>query len=592
MGSTGRRVASSGVYGSRTLLVVCLALGLSLMTAGSARAAEYSSNGWYGFIRTESTLVRDQPSDRLTQTDLAVAVFRGDEPIRMNGVFTYLWQSKSEPVCGSSGLYNETWEARVSPTTDLTSAPSVVSMPSGGVPQPGVATAYRIRQGSANGPYEGTLTSFQPNPIVCGIVWKTEPVSGTGAVGIIDKFNPLPNLSAPAGWTFLEGTQTVVSTDGGFTNRSTTWTWSLTRTPPAKIIVEKQTIPDGAAAQFDFTGLLSGTIGDGGSLSLEVDPGTYSVSELAEAGWLVDSIVCQDPSSDSSGTGSTATFNVGVGETVKCVFTNRAVAAGCDTGGGQRTLLTPTYSARIPLAFLPDANLFTFSPLARYCWDGTKAVVEVVTVFGDADSGLDEAALSALGFETRWDSNESSAEMDANTAHIVADFEFAFNWLIFIDKFGIKSKAEKYVAKKTAKSLENVLKKYGYGSALQTALAEELVLLQNDVANEISKVLQNLKKPLPDSLAKEIETGILEEFNDQFDAIRTQILGIIGTSNYTPKLMSEIIINEVIAGLNEFTTWNFSVWTPEWILTAYPDGTSSSSVGGDVHPLLLITKTA
>lgn len=89
-----------------------------------------------------------------------------------------------------------------------------------------------------------------------------------------------------------------------------------------RITVAKQTIPTGADAEFEFTGALSGTIGDGETLSTEVEPGTYSVTELEEEGWALSSIVCSDD--DSTGTGSTATFVVDEGEQVTCLFSNVA----------------------------------------------------------------------------------------------------------------------------------------------------------------------------------------------------------------------------------------------------------------------------
>jgi len=96
---------------------------------------------------------------------------------------------------------------------------------------------------------------------------------------------------------------------------------STTQPPPkATIIVEKQTLPDGATGSFSFSGALNASLSDGQSASTQVDAGTYNVSETVPAGWVLSSIVCSD--SDSTGSGQTATFNVTAGETVKCTFTN------------------------------------------------------------------------------------------------------------------------------------------------------------------------------------------------------------------------------------------------------------------------------
>lgn len=87
-----------------------------------------------------------------------------------------------------------------------------------------------------------------------------------------------------------------------------------------KIRIVKQTSPSGDPQTFDFTGEIVATLGDGESADADVDPGTYSVSESVPAGWELTDITCDDM--DSSGSGTTATFNVDEGEVVTCTFTN------------------------------------------------------------------------------------------------------------------------------------------------------------------------------------------------------------------------------------------------------------------------------
>ena len=89
-----------------------------------------------------------------------------------------------------------------------------------------------------------------------------------------------------------------------------------------KIIVEKQTIPDGDAATFSFTGARTGTISDGDTLELLVEPGTYTMTESAKTGWDLTSISCNDANSTGNVGTRTATFIVASEETVKCTFTN------------------------------------------------------------------------------------------------------------------------------------------------------------------------------------------------------------------------------------------------------------------------------
>jgi hypothetical protein len=93
--------------------------------------------------------------------------------------------------------------------------------------------------------------------------------------------------------------------------------------PPGTIIVEKQTLPDGAPDMFGFFGDGSGTIDDGGQITVgALIPGTYTASEAAACGWDLTSIVCDDGNSGGDVNTRTATFVVEAGETVKCTFAN------------------------------------------------------------------------------------------------------------------------------------------------------------------------------------------------------------------------------------------------------------------------------
>jgi hypothetical protein len=81
---------------------------------------------------------------------------------------------------------------------------------------------------------------------------------------------------------------------------------------------------------FSFTGDLSGVIHDGQTLSGSgLPPGTFSVSETPVSGWTIDTITCDDGDSTGDlGTG-TATFEVGIGESVTCTFVNLQDTGAC-----------------------------------------------------------------------------------------------------------------------------------------------------------------------------------------------------------------------------------------------------------------------
>jgi len=99
---------------------------------------------------------------------------------------------------------------------------------------------------------------------------------------------------------------------------------------PAKIVIDKTTRPSGSAQPFAFT---SDVPGHGSFMVSDDDAtnevmtglagGTYHVTESATAGWALTDIACDDPTSNSSGAGATATIALAAGETVTCHFTNK-----------------------------------------------------------------------------------------------------------------------------------------------------------------------------------------------------------------------------------------------------------------------------
>ena len=103
-------------------------------------------------------------------------------------------------------------------------------------------------------------------------------------------------------------------------------TCTFTNTKLGTITVAKETLPDGDATSFGFTGAITTSLADGeSSVALAVLPGEFTVTEGAVRGWALTDITCDDPgpfgSTGDTGT-STATFNVEAGENVTCTFTN------------------------------------------------------------------------------------------------------------------------------------------------------------------------------------------------------------------------------------------------------------------------------
>jgi plastocyanin len=94
-----------------------------------------------------------------------------------------------------------------------------------------------------------------------------------------------------------------------------------------KLIVEKQTIPDGDPGSFFFdTPCGVPALTDGRSSECTVTPGTYTATETVPAGWDLAAIDCDDGQTGTPSSGDvaarTATFRVDPGETVTCTFTD------------------------------------------------------------------------------------------------------------------------------------------------------------------------------------------------------------------------------------------------------------------------------
>ncbi|MBI5019088.1 hypothetical protein HZB58_02350, partial [Candidatus Gottesmanbacteria bacterium] len=118
-----------------------------------------------------------------------------------------------------------------------------------------------------------------------------------------------------SGWQHLGST----SHDFGTLENGHTYSHTFVNTHMGKIIVEKQTLPDGNTQSFDFTAdydangfaLTDGAQNDSGFLM----PGTYSVAETGETGWDLTDASCSDQSEPTA-------ISLSAGETVTCTFTN------------------------------------------------------------------------------------------------------------------------------------------------------------------------------------------------------------------------------------------------------------------------------
>jgi hypothetical protein len=96
--------------------------------------------------------------------------------------------------------------------------------------------------------------------------------------------------------------------------------------PPNGTITIVKNVSSGPAGSFAFTGSLGDfTLTGGSSTSFSRPAGSYSVTESAASGFVLESIVCSDAGEaggSSSISGTAATISLQAGETVVCTWTN------------------------------------------------------------------------------------------------------------------------------------------------------------------------------------------------------------------------------------------------------------------------------
>ncbi len=161
---------------------------------------------------------------------------------------------------------------------------------------------------------------------------------------------------------------------------------TFTNTQRGKIIVEKQTNPDGAMGMFTFTGHAAGTIADNGMLMVgNLVPGTYTSTENDPTpAFDLTAISCDDGMSATPSSGNvmtrTATFKVDPGETVKCTFTN--------TQRGMVDVLKITNGAAHPELDI-KFTLYRDGPDVDPDLTGTDVQLEELSTLNDADGLLE-----------------------------------------------------------------------------------------------------------------------------------------------------------------------------------------------------------
>jgi hypothetical protein len=190
---------------------------------------------------------------------------------------------------------------------------------------------------------------------------------------------------------------------------SCTFSCTISNTQKGRIIIEKQTDPDGSSTAFGYTGEIVTSLLDGESQSKDVIPGSYSVSEIVPDGWDLTKIECDD--SDSSGSGNTANFEVAAGETVKCTFYNRErgmVDLLKLTNGVEHPTMSWTFTLSGPMGD-PQINIGDSTPPPLVDFDGEKLIPgETYTI---CETGIPPT----WSLQWAWDANGNGVIDDGET---------------------------------------------------------------------------------------------------------------------------------------------------------------------------------
>lgn len=205
----------------------------------------------------------------------------------------------------------------------VTTANNTITVPAA---CPGSLTVVKNSSGG-DGAFEFTSSTLTPSPFTLTTTGGTaSTIFSDLAPGTFDVAE-----TVPAGWTLTSQTCDNGDAPNAITlaaGDDVTCTFDNTLlNGQGSITVEKQTLPDGSLQTFNFTGDVAGSLTDGNSLTVLVDPGIYTSTEALPAGWDLTAIVCDDANSSGDIGTATATFIVEADEVVRCVFTNKIVSA-------------------------------------------------------------------------------------------------------------------------------------------------------------------------------------------------------------------------------------------------------------------------
>ena len=258
----------------------------------------------------------------------------------------------------------------------------------------------------------------------------------------------------------------------------------------------------------------------------------------------------------------------------------------------------PEWSARVVLPRFPDAELFRFSPSFRYCWDQDGAQVTGAAGFGTVDVGVDTALLAAFGFDLQYDAGEEQVTFHGAEGSVTGDFEFHFNTLTLLNRFGFSNVTNKIIKDQLQKKLAKLLPKWGYGPDARGAIADHLAKLrfqaEDRIAKEAEKARRKFARVLGDPLAAKLTGFAVDKLNGTLAAWHDDMTVAMSSEQFVDKTATEIsdtIAEHLLALIEATLTYEESVWTPTATIAVAPGGTPPTlGIAGFVNPGLTIRR--
>lgn len=230
----------------------------------------------------------------------------------------------------------------------------------------------------------------------------------------------------------------------------------------------------------------------------------------------------------------------------------------------------------------PDAHLYSFEPTVHFCYGNGQSEITAANVWGDIDSGPDEAILEALGFRTEYSGGQRTKS--GNSASFDGKFVMTFNFLSLANRFGLGKLAKKGLAKQMRKRLKKALRKHDTSSKARTAFLKEVTRFREELVDayrkRAGKAISGSPRPLRPMLLKfaaKVEEKLDDHVKKEFEVPVKSFASSKEFSRMTADQMAAHIVDGVGQAISSKTTKAFRMWEPFIEVDTHPDGRMTQS---------------